>query len=103
MKNLSLDTNQKEVKDTGVEAYKILNELKDLCYADDLDDFDALHDNIYWQIQGLYESLCEAYDDDWDTSYLKEFKAALSLANKIKSYRSQLLKLSRKDFEWIYG
>jgi len=100
---MKLETNQKEVKDVGIKAYKILNELRDLCYADDLDEFDALHDDIYWQIQGLYESLCEAKQDDWDSAYLKEFNDALSLANDIKSYRSQLLKLSSKNFNWIYG
>ena len=90
-------------KEKGMKAYELLNELRDLCYADDLDEFDALHDNIYWQIEGLYESICEAEADDWDDGYDREFNDALDLANNIKSYREQLLKLSSKNFNWIYA
>ena len=90
-------------KEKGMKAYELLNELRDLCYADDLDEFDALHDNIYWQIEGLYESICEAEADDWDDGYESEFNDALALANDIKSYREQLLKLSSKNFNWIYA
>lgn len=90
-------------KEKGMKAYDLLNELRDLCYADDLEEFDALHDDIYWQVQGLYESLCEAEDDDWDDGYESEFNDALALANDIKDYREQLLKLSSKNFNWIYG
>jgi hypothetical protein len=90
-------------KEKGMKAYNLLNELRDLCYADDLDEFDALHDDIYWQIEGLYDSLCEAEADNWDDGSEREFNDALSLANDIKSYREQLLKLSSKNFNWIYG
>jgi hypothetical protein len=90
-------------KEKGMKAYNLLNKLRDLCYADDLDEFDALHDDIYWQIEGLYDSLCEAEADNWDDGYEREFNDALSLANDIKSYREQLLKLSSKNFNWIYG
>jgi len=93
---------KQEVKTIGMKAYDLLNKLKDLCYADELSEFDALHDDIYWQIQGLHESLCEAEEDDWSDDYIKEFKEALDLANNIKDYREQLLKLSNKDFNWIY-
>jgi hypothetical protein len=93
---------KQEVKTIGMKAYDLLNKLKDQCYADELGEFDALHDDIYWQIQGLFESLCEAEEDDWDEGYIKEFGEALALANNIKDYREQLLKLSKKNFNWIY-
>jgi hypothetical protein len=93
---------KQEVKTIGMKAYDLLYELKDLCYADGLDEFDALHDDLHYQIQGLYYSLCDAEEDDWDEGYIKEFGEALALANNIKDYREQLLKLSNKDFNWIY-
>lgn len=89
-------------KEKGVKAINLLYDLKDLCYADGLDEFDGLHDDIYYQIQGLYESLCEAEEDNFSDDYAKEFEDALQLANDIKNYREQLLELSNKDFNWIY-
>ena len=94
---------KQEVKTIGMKAYDLLYELKDLCYADGLDEFDALHDDIYWQIQGLYQSLCEAEEDGWSDDYIREFAEALVLAKNIKDYREQLLKLSKKNFNWIYA
>ena len=94
---------KQEVKTIGMKAYDLLYELKDLCYADELHEFDALHDDLYYQIQGLHETMCEAEEDDWSDDYMKEFRDALALANNIKDYREQLLKLSNKDFNWIYG
>ena len=94
---------KQEVKTIGMKAYDLLYELKDLCYADGLDEFDALHDNLYYQVQGLNETLCEAEEDDWSDDYVSEFGQALALALKIKNYREKLLKLSNKDFNWIYG
>lgn len=93
---------KEEVKTIGMKAYDLLYELKDLCYADGLDEFDALHDNLYYQVQGLNETLCEAEEDDWSDDYIREFAEALVLAKNIKEYREQLLKLSNKDFNWIY-
>lgn len=90
-------------KEKAIKAYNLLSELRGLCYADDLDDFDALHDNIYWQLIGLNESMCEAEEDNFSDDWTKEFEDALKLANDIKDYREQLLKLSSKDFNWIYA
>jgi len=98
-----MTTTQKRVKAIGMKAYDLLYKLKDLCYADGLDEFDALHDDLYYQIQGLYQSLCEAEEDNWDEGWSKEFEDAFQLANDIENYREQLLKVSKKDFNWIYG
>ena len=98
-----MTTTQKRVKAIGMKAYDLLYKLKDLCYADGLDEFDALHDDLYYQIQGLYQSLCEAEEDDWDEGWSNEFQDAFKLANDIEDYREQLLKISKKDLNWIYG
>ena len=98
-----MTTTQKRVKAIGLKAYDLLFKLKDLCYADGLDEFDALHDDLYYQIQGLHQSLCDAEEDDWSGDYLEEFFDAFKLANDIEDYREQLLKISKKDFNWIYG
>jgi hypothetical protein len=98
-----MTTTQKRVKAIGLKAYDLLFKLKDLCYADGLDEFDALHDDLYYQIQGLNEALWEAEEDNFSDDWTKEFEDALKLANDIKDYREQLLKISKKDFNWIYG
>ena len=98
-----MTTTQKRVKAIGLKAYDLLFKLKDLCYADGLDEFDALHDDLYYQIHGLNEALWEAEEDNFSDDWTKEFEDALKLANDIKDYREQLLKISKKDFNWIYG
>lgn len=90
-------------KEKGQRANQILWELKELCYADDLEEFDALHDDLHWQIEGLYESLHQAEADGWSDDYDSEFQDALDLALDIRKYRDNLLKLSNKNFKWIYG
>jgi hypothetical protein len=92
----------------GNEALDLFWEMIDLCYEDDLDDFDKLYDNLLYQAQGLNESIEEAEQDNGE-GYEQEFTDALNLAKEIKMYREQLIKLRdiddfvSKEFEWIYG
>ena len=81
--------------DTGYEALHLFHNLRGLCYADDIDEFDALHDDLYYQYMGLYESIQEATEDliggnDLD-AYKSEFNDALKLAKEIEQYRNCLL------------
>ena len=86
----------------GNEALDLFWEMIDLCYEDDLDDFDKLYDDLLYQAEGLNESLEEAEQDNGE-GYEQEFTDALNLAKEIKMYREQLIKLRDKEFEWIYG
>ena len=89
-------------KQTAEKALDLLHELKDLCYSDKSNDvFDQLHDDIYWQCAGLYESMSECEtDDDWD-SILPEFIDALEMAKKIKAYHKAVT--SAPDIDWMYA
>ena len=94
----------------GRKAFNMFFELKDLCYRDDLDAFDKLHDDLFDQTQGIYESIMEAIDDDEDgDGFQMEFQEALELANDIKDYREELIanpldeSLFSREFIWIYG
>ena len=86
----------------GNEALDLFWEMIDLCYKDDLDDFDKLYDDLLYQAEGLNESIEEAEQDNGE-GYEQEFTDALNLAKEIKMYREQLIKLRDKEFEWIYG
>lgn len=97
-------------KDKGIKAINLLQELRLFCYDDieSTDEFDDLHDELYYQILGLNESLCEAEEDDWSDIYDSEFQDALDLANEIKAYREEQIKLpikdrTEKEFNWIYA
>lgn len=92
--------------ETGYEALYLFDDLKDKCYADDIDEFDALHDDLYYQSVGLYESIMEAKEDllhgnNLD-AYKNEFNDALKLAKEVEQYHKQLMELSKKNFDWIY-
>lgn len=88
----------------GKKACNMFWELKDLCYADDLDAFDALHDDLFYQAEGIYQSVQDAIEEREDgDGYEKEFQEALDLANDIKKYREDLIALESKEFNWIYG
>jgi len=91
-----------ETMKLGREALDLFWEMIDLCYQDDLDDFDALYDDLLYQAEGLNESIEEAEEDNGE-GYEKEFTDALNLAKEVKQYREQLLQLRDKKFEWIYG
>lgn len=84
--------------------------LIDVCYSDEsCDMFDVHHDNLFYQIQGIGQSLFELQDtygagEEVDESelrgYLGEFKRADKLATALEKH----LKLLRDEgeFEWIY-
>ena len=91
-----------EATKIGNEALELFWEMIDLCYSDDLDDFDRLYDDLLYQAEGLNESIELAEECDGD-GYEPEFTDALNLAKEIKQYREDLLKLKEKEFEWIYG
>ena len=98
---------QKRIYGIGMKAYRLFNDLRDLCYSEDIAEFDRLHDDLYWQAQGIVESLHECRADIKEgcdiSGFESEFKEALVLAKSIERYRKTLLKLSTKDFNWIYG
>ena len=94
----------------GKKVCNMFWELRDLCYADDIDEFDALHDDLFYQAEGIYQSVQQAIEErENGEGYEKEFKEALELANDIKKYREQLIasplddSLFSKEFNWIYG
>lgn len=95
-----------KILDTGHEALHLFHDLREMCYADGIDEFDALHDDLYYQAMGLYETIQEATEDlshgnDLD-AYKNEFNDALKLAKEVEQYRKQLMELSKKNFNWIY-
>tara|TARA_R110000796_G_scaffold59371_1_gene136787 strand:+ start:3487 stop:3798 length:312 start_codon:yes stop_codon:yes gene_type:complete len=98
---------EKRIYQIGKKAYNLLNDLRDLCYADDIDEFDRLHDDLYYQVVGINESLCMFRDEVRDGSdvscFESEFKEALALAKSIKRFHTQLNNASSKNFNWIYG
>lgn len=92
----------KRVYAIGMKASDLFSDLRDLCYADDLTEFDRLHDDLYYQQLGIAESLFE-FEQEPDMGYEEEFMEALALARDIKKYHTHLTKLSTKNFNWIYG
>ena len=97
----------KRIYAIGIKALNLFCDLRDLCYADDIDEFDRLHDDLLYQAEGINESLCFLSQDlvdggdakDWE----EEFTEALALAREIRKYHNTLKKASSKNFNWIYG
>jgi len=100
-------TEEKRIYNIGYSAYKLFNDLRDLCYADDIAEFDRLHDDLYFQALGIGESLSDCSIDMGEGSgnehYEAEFTEALALAKQIKRFHTSLKNASSKNFNWIYG
>jgi len=89
---------------------KFLN-LQGLCYGDDSHEaFDVHHDNLWYQIFGLGESLFEFQDvfgageaisQSELEGWMKEFNEANELAISLEKYL-EFLKGIDTDFNWIY-
>ena len=92
--------------ETAYKALYLFDDLREMCYADGIDEFDALHDDLYYQSMGLYESINEAKEDllngnDLD-AYKNEFNDALKLAKEVEQYRKQFMEFYKKNFNCIY-
>jgi len=89
-------------KQTAEKALDMLHDLKNLCYSEDSNDtFDLLHDDIYWQCVGLWQSMSECEtDEEWQRSS-KEFSEALEMAKKIKAYHKAVT--MEEDIDWMYA
>lgn len=98
---------EKRIYAIGTKALNLFCDLRDLCYADDIDEFDRLHDDLFYQAEGINESLCMFRDEVRDgcdvNGFESEFKEALALAKSIKRFHTQLKNASSKEFNWIYG
>jgi hypothetical protein len=88
---------------TGQKAMTKFWELKDKCFDEDYDLIDNLHDDLFYQIQGLGESIMEAKEDP--NAYEKEFKEALCLAQSIEAYFNRVEggQTKEEEFNFIYG
>jgi uncharacterized coiled-coil DUF342 family protein len=87
----------------ALKCYNNLTELYEKIYSDEsTDEFDELHDDVYWQIQGFNHSMYQAEDDEWDEEWNSEFEEVIALTKKLDDYRKDLMKY-KEGFNWIYG
>lgn len=87
----------------ALKCYNNLIELYEKFYSDEsTDEFDKLHDDVYWQIQGLNDSMYQAEDDEWNEMWNSEFEEVIALTKKLDNYRKVLMEYD-EGFNWIYG
>jgi hypothetical protein len=90
----------------ALKCYNNLIELYEKFYSDEsTDEFDKLHDDVYYQIQGLNDSMYQMYqeeDDEGNEMWNSEFEEVIALTKKLDDYRKDLMKY-KEGFNWIYG
>ena len=94
---------RKKTEKMIVSTLNKLYKVKQICYSEESnDDFDSLHDDFYWQIQGIRDTLWEAKRmENTEKAYLY-YKDEMAHVNASIRDAKTYLK-PRKKINWVYG